>query len=170
MGPWPTAPLVRPGLYCKKSFTGFHTNFDSLSPIQYLINLISVLVYRGHNICSSSYLSFHEQACSIKRFLQQKQVPIYLVNRIIRNSLERQYIAINTLQNVPKLPVLFLLPYLGARSLRLKKKLNKFLRKMLGHQLCHLFLNYVIGIALFMFVHSCFCSQAQFRLLSSGLC
>ena len=103
-------------LYHKKTFTGLYTNFDSLSPIQYKINLISVLIYRANHICSS-YLSFHEQMCSIKRFLQQNQFPIYLINRIIKNFLDRQYSTINKLQNVPELPVPILLPYLGERTL-----------------------------------------------------
>ena len=119
-------------LYRRKTFTGLYTNFDSLSPIQYKINLISVLIYRAYHICSS-YLSFHEQVCSIKRFLQQNQFPIYLINRIIKNFLDRQYSTINKLQNVPKLPVLILLPYLGVYSIRLKKNLNQFLGKIYPH-------------------------------------
>ena len=119
-------------LYRKKTFTGLYTNFDSLSPIQYKINLISVLIYRAYHICSS-YLSLHEQVCSIKRFLQQNQFPIYLINRIIKNFLDRQYSTINKLQNVPKLPVLVLLPYLGVYSVRLKKNLNQFLGKIYPH-------------------------------------
>ena len=71
--------------------------------------------------------------CSIKRFLQQNQFPIYLINRIIKNFLDRQYSTINKLQNVPKLPVLILLPYLGVYSVRLKKNLNKFLGKIYPH-------------------------------------
>ena len=107
-------------LYRKKTFTGLYTNFDSLSPIQYKINLISVLIYRAYHICSS-YLSFHEKVCSIKRFLQQNQFPIYLINRIIKKFLDRQYSTINKLQNVPKLPVL------------IKKNLNQFLGKIYPH-------------------------------------
>ena len=119
-------------LNLKKTFTGLYTNFDSLSPIQYKINLISVLIYRAYHICSS-YLSFHEQVCSIKRFLQQNQFPIYLINRIIKKFLDRQYSTINKLQNVPKLPVLILLPYLGVYSVRLKKNLNQFSGKIYPH-------------------------------------
>ena len=71
--------------------------------------------------------------CSIKRFLQQNQFPIYRINRIIKNFLDRQYSTINKLQNVPKLPVLILLPYLGVYSVRLKKNINQFLGKIYPH-------------------------------------
>ena len=93
-------------LYRKKSFTWPYTNFDSLSPIQYKVNLVSVLVYRAYHICSS-YLSFHEKVCSIKPFFQLNQFPIYPIDRIIRNFLDRQYSTVSKLQDVPKLPSLF---------------------------------------------------------------
>ena len=47
--------------------------------------------------------------------------------------MDRQYGTINKLQNVPKLPVLILLPYLGVYSVRLKKNLNQFLGKIYPH-------------------------------------
>ena len=77
-------------LYRKKSFTGLYTNFDSLSPIQYKASFIFVLIYRAYHICSS-YLSFHEQVCIIRWFLQQNRFPIYLSNQVIKNFLDRQY-------------------------------------------------------------------------------
>ena len=53
---------VSTNLYCKKIFTCLYTNFESLSPMQYKINLISVLIYRAFQICSS-YIAFHDQVC-----------------------------------------------------------------------------------------------------------
>ena len=119
-------------LYRKETFTGLYTNFESLSPIQYKVNLIAVLIYRAYHICSS-YLSFHKQVCSIKRFLLQNRFPIHLINRVIRNFLDKQYVTKIKSQNVPKLSVLILLPYLGVHSIRLKRKLNKFLGKIYPH-------------------------------------
>ena len=40
----------------KNRLLGLCTNFDSLSPIQYKINLISVLIYRAYQTCSSIFL------------------------------------------------------------------------------------------------------------------
>ena len=65
-------------LYLKKTLTGLYTNFESLSPNQYKVNLISVLICHAYHI-SSSYLSFHDQVCNIKRFFQHNRFPIHLV-------------------------------------------------------------------------------------------
>ena len=127
-------------LHRKKTFTGLYTNFESLSPIKYKVNLIVVLIYRAYHICSS-YLSFHEQVCIIKRFLQQNRFPIYLINRVIKIFLDKQNITKIKSQNVSKLPVLILLPYLGLHGSRLKKKLNKFLGKIYPHIDLNLFFN-----------------------------
>ena len=76
-------------LYRKKTFTCLYTHFDSLSPIQYKINLISVLIYRAFQICSS-YMAFHSQICNIKRFLQQNRIPSQLIDRIIKSFLNKK--------------------------------------------------------------------------------
>ena len=119
-------------LYRKKTFTGLYTNFESFSPIQYKVNLILVLIYRDYHICSS-YLSFHEQVCSIKCFILQNRFPVHLIKRIVKSFLDKQYIDKIKSQNVPKLPVTILLPYKGVHSIRLKKKLNKSLGNIYPH-------------------------------------
>ena len=110
----------------KKRSTCLHTNFDSLPPINFTINLITVLIYRAYHICSSSF-SFHEQVVNIKRFLQYKHFPIYLIDCVINNFLDKRYINKIIQLNVPKLTALVFLPYLGSRSVHPKKKLHKFL-------------------------------------------
>ena len=116
-------------LYRKKTFTGLYTHFDSLSPVQYKINLISVLIYRAFHICSS-YKAFHSQICNIKQFLQQNRFPAKLIDRIIKRFLNKQYVVDIKPSNVPKLPILLFLPYLGVYSILLKKRLTKFIGKI----------------------------------------
>ena len=114
-------------LYRKKTFTGLYTHFHSLSPVQYKINLISVLIYRAFHICSS-YKAFHSrQICNIKLFLQQNRFPAQLIDRIIKKFLNKQYVVDIKPSNVPKLPILLFLPYLGVYSIHLKKRLTKFI-------------------------------------------
>ena len=110
-------------LYRKKTFTGLHTNFDSLSPIHYNVNLITVLIYCAYHICSS-FFSFHEQVVSIKRFLRYNHFPLYLINRVIKKFLDKQYSNKVIPFNVPRLPVPIFLPYLGSRRAHLEKKLK----------------------------------------------
>jgi len=96
-------------LYRKKTFIGLYTHFNSLSPVQYKINLISVLIsvliYRAFHICSS-YKALHSQICKIKRFLQQNRFPAQLIDRIIKRFLNKQYVVDRKPSNVPKLPIL----------------------------------------------------------------
>ena len=58
-------------------------------------------------IICSSYLSFHEQLCSIRLLLQQNRFFIYLINQMIRNFLDRQCNNKDKSQNVPSFPYLF---------------------------------------------------------------
>jgi len=119
-------------LYRKKTFIGLYTHFNSLSPVQYKINLISVLIsvliYRAFHICSS-YKALHSQICKIKRFLQQNRFPAQLIDRIIKRFLNKQYVVDRKPSNVPKLPILLFLPYLDVFSIHLKKDLLNLLVK-----------------------------------------
>ena len=78
-------------VYRKKTFTGLYTNFESLSPSKYKVNLVTVLVYRAFHICSS-YAHFHDHLCNIKRFLQQNCFPKHLIDKLIKKFLDGQYI------------------------------------------------------------------------------
>ena len=53
--------------------------------------------------------------------------PIYLMNHVIKNFLDKQYITNATSPTVPKLLVLLSFPYLGSCSVHLNKKPRKFL-------------------------------------------
>jgi len=78
------------------------------------------------------HMAFHSQICNIKRFLQQNRFPSQLIDRIIR-FLNKQYVADIKPSNVPKLPILLFLPYLGVYSIHLKKRLTKFIGKFYPH-------------------------------------
>ena len=94
-------------LYRKKTLTGLYTNFESLSPSKYKVNLVTVLVYRSFHICSS-YAHFHDQLCNIKRFLQQNCFPKHLIDKLIKKFLDGQYIPKIRPATVSKLPVILI--------------------------------------------------------------
>ena len=77
-------------LYRKKTFTGLYTDFSSLAPTKYKINLVRVLVYRAFHICSS-YRNFHEEIVRIKKILTENCFPKSLIDRIIKKFLDRQF-------------------------------------------------------------------------------
>ena len=119
-------------LYRKKTFTGLCTHFDILSPVQYRINLISALINRAFQICSS-YIALHHQVCNIKRFLQQNRFPLQLIDHNIKRFLNKQYVVDIKPSSVPKLPIFLFIPYLGVYSIHLKKRLTRFLVKIYPH-------------------------------------
>ena len=77
-------------LYRKKTFTGLYTDFSSLAPSKYKFNLVRVLIYRAFHICSS-YHNFHEEIVRIKKILTDNCFPKSLIDRIIKNFLDRQF-------------------------------------------------------------------------------
>ena len=55
-------------LYRRPTFTGLYTDYSTLSPHKYKVNLISVLIFRAFNICSS-YINFHNELLKITHIL-----------------------------------------------------------------------------------------------------
>ena len=99
-------------LYRKKTFTGRYTDFSSLAPTKYKINLIRVLVYRAFHICSS-YRNFHEEVVRIKKILAENCFPESVIDRIIKEFLDRQFRPSPPKAADNKVPLLFCIPFLG---------------------------------------------------------
>ena len=74
----------------KKTYTGLYSDFDSLAPDKYKTNLISVLIFRVFQICSS-YVSFHQEITRIKDILCKNRFPKTLIDRIIKSFLDKRY-------------------------------------------------------------------------------
>ena len=115
-------------LYRKKTFTGLYTDFSSLGPTKYKINLIRVLVYRAFHICSS-YLNFHEEVVRIKNILTENCFPKSLIDHIIKKFLDRQFRPSPLKEADNKVPLLFCIPFLGQYSLQIKTRLGRIIKK-----------------------------------------
>ena len=70
---WDGAAFIT-DLFRKKAFTGLYTDFCSLTPSNYKINLITVF-----HMCST-YISFHKQLLFSKEILHDSCYPKYLVD------------------------------------------------------------------------------------------
>ena len=117
-------------LYRKKTFTGLYTDFSSLSPNKYKVNLVSVLVYRAFHICST-YENFHKELCKIKAILYENCFPKSLIDNVIRVFLDKQFnkkVSVSD-QKEDKQRILFFLPFLGQYSLRIKNIIGKLIRQ-----------------------------------------
>ena len=114
--------------YRKKTFTGLHTDFSSLAPTKYKINLIRVLVYRAFHICSS-YRNFHEEIVRIKKIMTENCFPRSLIDRIIKKFLDRQFKPNPLKEADNKVLLLFCIPFLGQYSLQIKARLGRIIKK-----------------------------------------
>ena len=117
-------------VYHKPTFTGLYTHYDSHIPMCYKIGLILTLLYRYFNICSS-YISFDLQVGHLKNILLKNRYPIYLIDRCIKMFLDKKFKVVEQVTTVPKKQLCIVLPYLGKRSLLLKKQLSTMIQKNL---------------------------------------
>ena len=76
---------------CRKPiFSGLYTEFSTLSPNKYKVNLISILVFRAFNTCSS-YINFHNELIKIKHILINDFYPSTLIDNVIKKFLNEQF-------------------------------------------------------------------------------
>ena len=115
-------------LYRKKTFTGIYTDFGTLSPNKYKVNLIRVLVYRAFHICST-YSNFHAEVVRIKGILKENCFPPPLVDRVIKSFLDQQFSKGPPPSREEKEFLMFCLPFLGRYSLQVKTKLTRLFKQ-----------------------------------------
>ena len=117
------------GLFRKQTFTGLYTDFASPSPTRYKINLVRILVLCTFHICSS-FVNFHKEIVKIKQILLANCFPGSLIDKVICNFLNLQYI----LHTKPKdkgegkSRITCCLPFLGNRSFRIRNNINKLIK------------------------------------------
>ena len=99
-------------LYRKKTFTRLFTDFGTLSPNKYKVNLIRVLVYRAFHICST-YANFHDEVVRIKGILKENCFPLPLVDRVIKTFLDQKFSKGPPPSREEKEFLIFCLPFLG---------------------------------------------------------
>ena len=64
------------------------------------------------------------------RLLKQNSFPLQLNDLVVAKFLDKQYLTNNKPSSIPKLPVFFILPYLGVYIVHLRKLLITFLGKI----------------------------------------
>ena len=117
-------------LYRKKTFTGLYSDFASLSPHIYKVNLVRSLIFRAFNICSS-YLSFHIELSRIKGILKENSFPMPLIDKVIKSFLDSIFSnkSKETIVTDSKPFLFFSTPFLGSGSLHLKSKLSRLIKQ-----------------------------------------
>ena len=88
-------------VYRKPTFTGLFTNFHSFIPLTYKRCLVSCLIHRIFNLCSS-YENFHIQLEVVRNLFKLNYFgfPSYMFERITRRFLDNTFVPKPSVQTV----------------------------------------------------------------------
>ena len=111
-------------VYCKPTFTGLFTNFNSFIPLAYKRSLVSCLLHRIFNLCSS-YENFHAQLEVVRKLFNLNGFPSHMFDHLLRRFLDNMFEPKPTVHTVPKKIVYFCLPFTGPHSLQIRNQITR---------------------------------------------
>ena len=116
----------------KKTFSGVCTNFKSFIPGTYKIGLIKSLLFRCFSFCSD-FVKFHHEIDKLKSILSKNSYPRDLIDKCIKESLDKILTLKRVVSEVPKRDLIIALPYLGKLSLQRRTRINRIMKNKLAH-------------------------------------
>ena len=119
-------------VYRKPTFSGVLTNFESFLPISYKYNLASTLLHRGFLICSS-YKTLHFEILKLKQIFRSNGYPKNFIDRCIKMYLGKVFIKHPNICVVPKKELVCVFPFLGRKSLEIRKRLQNAIERTLPY-------------------------------------
>ena len=99
-------------IFCKATFSGVFTNYDSFISDTYKIGLVHTLLFRFFKICASME-NFHIKVQLLRSIFKCNNYPINIMDQCIKKFLDKLYFPKQIVPIVPKKELLVLLPYLG---------------------------------------------------------
>ena len=118
-------------VYCKPTFSGICTHFDSFLPSSYKIGLLHTLLYRCFRICSD-WTKFHLELVKLIDVFKNNGYLENFINNCFKVFLDNKYRVQEKVITVPKKTLVLVLPYLGLLSLQTRTKLRKSLKGILN--------------------------------------
>ena len=103
-------------VYCKPTFSGVYTHFDSFLPSTYKFGTVNTLAYRCFRICFSWTKLQNELVC-LKETSLKNGNPGDFVNKCFKKFMDNIHVVKETTLTVEKKPLVLVLPYLGSISL-----------------------------------------------------
>ena len=100
----------------KKTFSGVYTNFKSFLPEKYKIGLTKSLLFQCFSL-RSDFLEFHHEIDKLKSILYKISYPRDLVDKCIKEYLDKMLAPKPVVSTVPKKNLLLALQFLGKLSL-----------------------------------------------------
>ena len=119
-------------VYRKPTFTGLFTNFQSFIPLTYKRSLVSCLLHRIFNLCSS-YENFHAQLEVIRKLFNLNGFPSHMFDCIVRHFLDNTFQPKPSILTAPKKIIYFCLPFTGSHSLQIRTQINRLCNAAFPH-------------------------------------
>ena len=117
-------------VYCKLTFSGVFSHFDSFIPRGYKFNLVSTLIFCHYSICCSMEL-FHKKIMQLKEIFEKNGYDNKFFDRCLQTFLNKIYSKKVPQHTVPKTDLYIFFPYLGKLSLSARSTLEKTIRDIL---------------------------------------
>ena len=125
-------------VYRKKAFSWVYTNFKSFMPETYKIGLIKSILFRCFSFCSD-FIKFHHEIDKLKRFLYKNIYPRDLIDKCIKEFLDKILTPKPVVSTVPKKELIITVPYLGKLSLQIRTRINRIMKSKLRYLMSNLF-------------------------------
>ena len=119
-------------VYRKKTFSAVYTNFKSFIPETYKIGLITSLLFRCFSLCSD-FIKFHHEIDKLKSILYKNSYPRDLIDKCIKEFLDKTLIPKPVVSTVPKKDLIIALPYLGKLSFQIRTRINRIMKNKLSY-------------------------------------
>ena len=101
-------------IYCKVTFSGVFTNFESFIPVSYKSNLIFTLLFRLFKLCSNFEL-FHQEILNLKDIFKRNGYPCNFIDVCIKRFLNNIFIDKKVYALAPKKELVCVLPFIGKK-------------------------------------------------------
>ena len=117
-------------MYGKPTFSGGCTNFKGFIPRVYEFGLVYTLLHRCFNIIST-YEKFNNEIYALKQIFKLNGYPIQFADRCTKQFLQKLYVTKAIQDTVNEKQLLIVLPFLGAQSFLVRKRLQSCIRNHL---------------------------------------
>ena len=115
--------------YRRKTFSGVYTNFKIFISETYNIKS---LLFRCFSLCSD-FIKFHHEIDELKSILYKKSYPRDLIDKCIKELLDKKLAPKPVVSTVSKKGLLLVLPCLGKLSLQIRTRINHIMKNKLPY-------------------------------------
>ena len=119
-----------PHVYCKPTFIGVFTNFDSYIPLSYKSGLISSLLIRSFKLCSNFEI-FHREIIFVKDIFKMSGCTSNFIDKCAKTFLDKIFIEKKVFSVAQKMELVCVLSFIGKKSLQLRSRLAKSIQQNL---------------------------------------